>query len=150
MTACIKVGKVAMAIIDSSDLDAVTSFGKKWQLLRGANTNYAYIHLHENGKRRCLLLHRFLLNAPSGHEVDHIDGNGLNNSRANLRLVTRQQNKFNQRHVRGIYWNKRRQKWYAQIKKDQKVRYLGSFETEDEALAARKCAERELFGAYAK
>ena len=81
-------------------------------------------------------------------DIDHIDGNPLNNRIENLRVVTNQENSKNQKlrctntsGVMGAYFHKRDQKWIAQIKVDGKLIFLGYFGTFEEAVAARKSAE---------
>src|SRR5688572_1565148 len=64
---------------------------RNWNVVRLGYTKYAVAKLH--GKTT--YLHRLIMQAPAGMEVDHRDGNGLNNRRENLRLVTRTQNLFN-------------------------------------------------------
>jgi hypothetical protein len=86
-------------------------------------------------------LHRFLIAGDSALHVDHIDGNRLNNRKANLRLVTHQENQFNQTRARGYTWHKRVQKWQSQIVKDGRLIYLGLFNTEPEARAAYLAAK---------
>lgn len=69
-------------------------------------------------------------------QIDHIDGNKLNNSLDNLRVVTHQQNQWNQTKAKGYYFNKASQKWKAQITLNRKEIYLGYYETESEAHTA--------------
>jgi len=83
-------------------------------------------------------------------DIDHIDGNRLSNPIINLRDVSRQKNMRNMwlrgnntSGVCGVYWERRRQKWKAAIKVDYRDIWLGSFEDKEEAIAARKAAERE-------
>ena len=101
-------------------------------------------------------LHRFIMDAPKGSMLDHIDGNRLNNTKGNLRYVTCSQNCMNQRKSRGgtskykgvyIGWNKHR--WYAAVRKNGKQNYLGSFKTEENAALAYNKVALELFGEHA-
>lgn len=79
-----------VAIIDAEDAEIVLPY--KW--CATSDGSYAV----SNFGNGCLVyLHRFLLSAPPGFEVDHVDGNGLNNRRSNLRLATRGQNRQNSR-----------------------------------------------------
>ena len=64
--------------------------------------------------------------------IDHINTNSLDNRIKNLRVVTNQQNCFN-RNAKGYYWNKKENKWHAQISFNGKVKYLGYFEKEEDA-----------------
>lgn len=84
------------------------------------------------------------------NDIDHIDGNGLNNKLSNLRDVSTQDNLKNQAMyvnntsgVVGIYWTKASQKWVARIPHNGKLKYLGSFDDKLEAINARKQAEIE-------
>lgn len=88
---------------------------------------------------------------PEGYEIDHIDGDGLNNRIDNLRCVTRSDNFKNRRRatnntsgIVGVRKRKGENKWTAQIKVQGKSIHLGTFASEGAAAAARKRAEREL------
>lgn len=81
-------------------------------------------------------------------QIDHIDGNGLNNRFENLRAVSNAGNGKNVRKradntsgVSGVHWHKTRQKWQAHIRVNQKLIHLGRFTSQDAAVAARKAAE---------
>lgn len=93
---------------------------------------------------------------PKG-DVDHIDGNGLNNKWENLRDVTHSQNLMNAAvrsdsttGYKGVSYDKQRCKWYAYINIDGKRKMLGRHGSLQEAVNARAIAERNLFGEYAK
>ena len=84
-------------------------------------------------------------------EIDHIDGNGLDNKKTNLRSVTHKENaknaklcKNNTSGVCGVTWNKKSEKWMAQIKNDGWNLYLGLFEDKFDAICARRSAENRL------
>lgn len=120
---------------------------------------YVATDMVENGKRRRVLLHRFILNAPERKVVDHINGNRLDNRKSNLRLCTQQQNTFNARSTtgnkhgyKGIRFDKRqpRKGWIAQITFNRKNIYLGSHYTKEEAALAYNEAARNYFGNFAK
>ena len=92
---------------------------------------------------------------PEGFEVDHVDRDTTNDRISNLRLATRQQNMMNRSvavnnksGVPGVYWNKTRNKWIADIKLNGKHRYLGSFANFDDACNARWAAEKKHFGEF--
>ena len=87
--------------------------------------------------------------------VDHINGNTLDNRKCNLRLASNSQNQANrQRHptntsgFRGVYWNKKSNKWQAGIKYLRKSIHLGMFDTPEEAHEAYKKAAFEIYGDY--
>lgn len=98
------------------------------------------------------LLHRAVTNAPKGSVVDHINGDPLDNRRANLRVVTQRTNAHNRTGTPkngshgaiGVTWNKRQ--WQAQIRVDGRLKHIGVFPTLDEAKAARATAEILLWG----
>lgn len=82
-------------------------------------------------------------------QIDHIDGDGLNNKLSNLRCVSNTQNQRNASRkrtsksgVNGVYWCKLREKWVSQICIDGKQCYLGAFTRLKHAAAARKEAEK--------
>lgn len=84
------------------------------------------------------------------HEVDHEDGNGLNNRWSNLQCVTNAQNRKNTRRQSnntsgqtGVHWCENEKKWIARISVDRKRYLLGLFEELDDAIAARKKAEKD-------
>lgn len=99
-----------------------------------------------DGLRHPIMLHRFILDAPPGKDVDHIDGDGLNNARANLRLTSRAINASNRKHgkpVQGTFFDKASKKWRVQIVTGGVTLEVGRFETESDATEAyREAAKR--------
>lgn len=100
-------------------------------------------------------LHRLILGAHPDKEVDHIDGNGLNNRRANLREVTRAQNEHNKRAPRsntsgqkGVHFHSRDRRWTAQVWIDGKKVHLGTFHDPGEAKRAYEAACKILRGEH--
>ena len=92
---------------------------------------------------------------PRNIDIDHEDGNGLNNKINNLRLATRSENgrnrglnKNNTSGVTGVYWNKARNKWMALIKVNGEQKYLGLYINKEDAIQARKEAEKKYFGKF--
>lgn len=89
--------------------------------------------------------------------IDHIDGNGLNNQKANLRPCSRSQNMANQKirtssitGFKGVHFNKRDLVFTAFIRLNRKLKYLGSFKDAQDAAAAYNAAAIENFGEFAK
>jgi len=90
-------------------------------------------------------------------EIDHINGIRDNNRWANLRAATRSQNaantgrrKDNKSGFKGVHWNSHARRWQAMIRINQKTRFLGSFDTPEDASAAYAAASVKLNGSFAK
>lgn len=144
-----------IAIVDPADYEIVNNF--KWTAYRGKNRWYAFRCVkNEKGKWVMLLLHRFLMGAIDRKTcVDHIDGNGLNNSRHNLRLATHQENnrnrgpnKGNLLGVKGVSWDKKSSKYLAAICINKKRIAIGRFSTIEEAQAAYQDRAQKEFGDF--
>jgi hypothetical protein len=80
--------------------------------------------------------HKILLKSNNKLQIDHMNGNRLDNRKANLRLVTSQENKHNNTVAKGYCFDKSRNKWSAKIKLNGKPIFLGRYNTEAEARAA--------------
>ncbi len=106
----------------------------------------------EDHRYRTILMHRVIMDAPAGITVDHIDGNGLNNRRLNLRLATYSQNARN-RVLRsdnksgfiGVHFKKREKKWYASLDKGRRV---GPFDSPTAAAHARDCIVKKIYEGF--
>lgn len=120
---------------------------------------YARAHVPGSGKRgKCITMHRFILDAKKGQIVDHRDGNGLNNTRQNLRLCTTAENIRNQKahqtrkahsRLKGVY-RLPDGRWRAQIMVQYKKKNLGTFPDEIAAARAYDAAAKDLHGAFAR
>src|SRR5690606_17270138 len=119
---------------------------------------YAVSRLKINGKWKNIRMHRLIMGVEKSSKpmVDHIDGNGLNNCRSNLRLATHSQNLQNADSRRGtskykgVYFSKQLQKYRAKIIVDKKEIMLGSYINEDDAARAYNYAAIEYFGEFAR
>lgn len=141
------------ALIDAEDVERISPW--LWSALeRPGRSPYVF----RKEKRATIYLHRFLMDAPTGLQVDHIDGNGLNCRRSNMRLCTASQNQMNRTNSRsekssrykGVFWSKHHRKWIAQIKLNYINTRLGGFDSEDEAAKAYDAAAVEAFGPFAR
>ncbi len=89
-----------------------------------------------HNRYRGFLIHRMLLDAPAHLQVDHINGQPLDNRRCNLRLVTQNQNQWNRSDPKGYFWNGQSDSWKAVIKVNGRLIHLGYFDVEADARAA--------------
>ena len=144
------------AVIDDADIGLVSNI--KWSLLNHSHTGtcYAKASTTRDGKRSTLLMHRVILGVLDRNIfVDHVNRDGLDNRRCNLRLATRSQNGANRlinlpnKHgLRGVVFIPRNNVYRAQISQGGVPTYLGSFRTAEEAHAAYVAKGRELFGPF--
>jgi hypothetical protein len=121
----------------------------------GSTRNYALGHRRVAinkkvyGEHNVIWLHYYGETVPEGKEIDHINHDGSDNRIANLRAVTNSQNKHNRRLMKhnktsgitGVCFGAAQGKWMAYIMIDRKNKYLGLFDTKEEAIAARREAE---------
>lgn len=149
----IQLTRGRIALVDDEDFDRLNI--RKWypsvkHHKKSPNEYYAVCRI--NGKQS--LMHRVILNAPQGLQVDHIDGDGLNNQKANLRLVTQSQNGCNRDKARknktgykGVFPSGNG--FRARIGLDYKKVDVGSFNTAREAAIAYNNAALRIHGEYA-
>jgi len=139
------------ALVDAEDYYRLARY--KWcSSTCGAKTFYALA----NWNRKRVMIHRVIMDAPDHLFVDHIDHNGLNNTKANLRLCTLAQNMRNTRPIKGtsskykgVSWNKDAKKWRTVIRLNTKSQHIGHFENEIDAAKAYDKKAAELFGEFA-
>ena len=98
----------------------------------------------ENYKSHRLIYMMFHGRIDSNLQIDHIDGDRSNNNIENLRVVTSQENQWNQTKAKGYSWMKSRRKWQARIGIDGKVKTLGLFNSEEDAREAYLKAKENL------
>jgi hypothetical protein len=134
------------ALVDDEDYDRILSYHPRWHTHNGPYTNYAAA---VTSSRYMMLMHRLILSTPFDMVVDHLDGDGLNNQRYNIRNVTHQANDGNRHRQKNNTSGKigvnspYPGSWQAYIHRSGKKHHLGSFSTFDEAVAARIAAEQE-------
>ena len=146
------------AIVDPEDYDELAKY--KWFAMRSRRGLYA-IRMAEvkgaNGKRKKIRMHRQILHVPQGKFIDHINHNGLDNRKANLRIVTNLQNSWNKRKQKGNYssqykgvsWSKCVGKWHTEIYCRGAKIFIGYFDDEKKAARAYDAKAQELYGDYA-
>lgn len=145
-----------VAIIDAEDATLVS--GHNWSVKPSQRTFYARTSQYNPAtkKQKCVHLHSIIVQPAVGCVVDHIDGDGLNNRRANLRVVFHGENMKNSRlrinnssGVKGVRLDPTG-KWRAEIRNDGKRHYLGLFQTKESAAEAYANASTNLHGAFGR
>ncbi len=159
----INLTKGYQAIVDDDDFLSLNQY--KWHTLEQPKATYTALYAcrkdytNDSKKPIFVRMHRLILNAPKNFQVDHINGNTLDNRRSNLRLCTNQQNQFNcyaknnRTGYKGVSWlpTIRGSKHYrSQVMVNGKYVYLGYFKTALEAAKAYDAKAKELYGKFAK
>jgi len=140
------------AIVDNEDYDRLSKY--KWYANKNGQKFYAERSIKINGKRTIQRMHRLLMSSPNGVGIDHINGDGLDNRKSNLRLSTTSQNAMNRKgygtsKYLGVCWNKKQEKWQAQIQTFSQKIGLGFYHDEIEAAKAYDVAARKHHGNFA-
>jgi AP2 domain len=145
------------AVIDAADVHLVE--GWNWYANIDGNTIYAARKTpRKPGPRTSIIMHRAIMACEKDVMIDHRNGNGIDNTRGNLRSATNTQNQWNQNppprgssRFRGVCWAKDTQKWQAQIciGADKKRLYLGQFANETDAASAYNTAALIYHGDFA-
>lgn len=149
----IPLTKGHVALVDDRDFELVSRY--KWYAFE-AYKGKVYASSREGWA--ALLMHRVILNAPKGVPVDHKDGNGLNNQRSNIRLVTWSENQFNRGRPRwkegssefkGVHWYELTKQWEAKICANGRRVHIGYFDNARDAAIAYNAAAKCLHGRFA-
>ena len=145
------------AIVDPQDYPRLSRY--KWRLCRTKGKNVFYAERSvclPGGKYSRILMHRQLIKAPEGYVIDHINGNGLDNRRANLRLATVAQNAWNSKKrnprsgYKGVWFAADKGLWRAAIVCHGKRLHLGYFSSKIDAAKAYDAAAIKYYGEFAK
>jgi hypothetical protein len=150
------------AIVDDEDFERTNQF--KWSAMKITRKSGTVFYAKrvvwddwKDKKQHIVLLHRFILEAPVGFDVDHKNNEPLDCRKENLRLATRQQNNQNrlprEDKYKGVHFQPtgpRRRRFTATIGTEGKTTYLGCFHTATEAARAYDAKAKELFGEFAK
>lgn len=146
-----------VTLVDDEDYEFLSSM--RWNRSFSKGMNYAVRCFWVRGENRRVTygMHRFLLVGHDGYHIDHIDRNGLNNQKSNLRAATCSQNQFNCKKrsdnstgCRGVIVCKKSCRFHAQIQYDCQHIYLGSFKHVEDAARAYDEAALILHGEFAR
>ena len=147
------------ALVDDEDFDHVNQW--KWCARKSHNSYYAIRTAYlgggrKNQKIKTVYLHRLIIGAKRGEEIDHRNGDSLDNQKNNLRRCTHAQNMQNMKRQigktsehKGVSWYKPTQKWIAKIVHGGEQIHLGYFVAESDAAKAYNEAAKKYFGEFA-
>ena len=148
MTKEIELKSGEIILVDNEDYERLSEH--KWYKLKGARCTTTYAFNPAIG-----LMHRYIMKPPDSMQIDHIDGDGLNNQKSNLRIANQTQQNANQKksknktsRYKGVHISKG--KYRAQITVYGNVIRLGYYEDEREAAIVYNNAAKKYFGEYAK
>jgi hypothetical protein len=145
-----------VALVSDEDYERVAQY--KWSARWHPRVHnfYAIRNDYTGGKHTTPLMHRFIMAAQPGEQIDHRNGNVLDNRRENLRRCTAGDNSHNQhRHTphssiyKGVSIHKQTGKWQASVGLDGRIYYLGLYETQEQAARVYDAKARELHGEFA-
>lgn len=138
-------------LVDSEDVEKIFSFKR---YVSKNSLGYPYV----NWKSKEFFIHRLVMNLPQYYDdcskiiVDHINGNKLDNRKSNLRICEKSKNPINCKRYsnnksgkKGVFYNKKLNKWEVGIQYEGKSMYLGVYSEFEEAVKVRECAERKYF-----
>jgi hypothetical protein len=153
----IELTKGQRTMVDDEDYNELNKY--RWCAHKSPSnkTYYAIRFSYVEGKQKRLHMHRVIMNTPDGMFTDHINGNGLDNRKYNLRICTNSQNQHNTglrtdntSGYKGVSWHKKDKKWLTAIQINKKRVYLGSFETAENAYTAYCNKAKEVRGEFAR
>lgn len=140
-------------LIDNEDWDKIKDI--RLRILKQDNDKFR-VAGRLKGSKKTFYLHRFIMNASINDQVDHIDGNPLNNKKENLRICSNKENsksqsirKRNTSGYKGVTWDKQRSKWKAQITINYKHKSLGFFNSKEDAALCYNEGAIKYFGEFA-
>ncbi len=148
------MGQIAVgtrfALVDDADVPLLERY--TWHVHVSLHTVYARGYIRGQREGGLVYMHRLLMGATRGQEVDHINGDGIDNRRANLRFCTRGQNNANRHRGsphKGVHFETATQRWRAEIQSRGRRYKLGRFDTMEEAVEVYRAKAREMHGEFA-
>ena len=135
----IPLTKNTVAIVDDIDYERIVTMGK-WT---AHSMGYAYRWDRTVKPNKCLMMHRVIANTPAGLDTDHINGNKLDNRRANLRVASRSLNNLN-RETRGAYVQKRGKQFSVELVVNYKKIWIGRLNSLEEANHIRENIKQQI------
>jgi hypothetical protein len=142
-------GKFAQ--IDDEDFSLVSQWN--WHADKHRRTWYAATNLRLSSRKVKMYMHRLIMRTPEGMKVDHIDYDGTNNQKSNMRNCTNGQNLQGAHckdNTKGTCWDKRNNKFMSSIWYDGKGHFLGYYDTVEDAALAYNNAALKHFGEFAR
>jgi len=143
------------AIVDDEDYPRLAE--SEWYAIGSVSGPYAARDEAIVGRRQCIYMHRTIAGATPTDGVDHVNGNGLDNRRSNLRLANQSQNMGNAQLSRangsgfkGVTWDGARGRWQAKVMVKGRTIHLGRFDDRLQAAKAYDVAAEKCFGEFAR
>ncbi len=147
-------GKVSL--VDEEDFEYLNQW--KWYAQKDYKNGNYYAQRHDSqNNKKIVLMHKEILGVENKKQVDHKDGDGLNNQRTNLRPSSHSQNhsnteryKNNKSGYKGVSWNKHSKKYLAQTSIDGKILVIGYFDSPEDAATAYNTVANQLHGDFTR
>lgn len=153
----IKLTQGKVVLIDDEDYELVSKY--KWCAIKSyCGIFYAIANIYKNKKRTTLFMHRLIMGINDRKlDIHHADEDGLNNQKNNLKVMTRSQHHMtkNKRKncsskFKGVTWYKQDKKWQAEIQVNGHKKYLGRFDSEEEAAKTYNIVAQKYFDEFVK
>ena len=148
----IPLSRGLVTIVDDEDYALLAQF--KWYALKSGDRFYATRHVRTGGTHRRIWMHSEIVGA---RKVDHRDGDGLNNTRANLRQCSHTENARNCKLAvnntsgfKGVSFDRWTGRWRARIRAEGRMIFLGRYTTPEEAFAAYCNASAKYHGEFGR
>ncbi len=151
----IALSRGLVALVDDEDYEKVKAYNWYARSNERGETWYAVrVVYNQDGTTQTIRMHNFIMGIPEGMQMDHVDRNGLNNQRQNMRVATRSQNMANRdiplgtNPYRGVYETSSG-RWRATIAHQGRGTHLGVYDTAEEAARSWDKKAKELHGEFA-